>query len=196
MRKGKQHRRNGIAAKRAPPLLENGLLAPTAERLQHGPVIRQKRVIDEEGTRAVVWQGLDTIGIMLARGAISSRMHEAGTMFHSFFRKAGLDRLRSADLERVPVQLAGGRWWDGGGGSEAARLQIVSALDALGGVNSPGGSCAWSCLGLEMSLRRWAISANFGRRRIDHVVASGILIADLGILEAHWLPASGAGPIV
>jgi hypothetical protein len=114
-------------------------------------------------------------------------------MFHDLFRRAGLDRLWSADLERVPVQLAGGGAWGDGIGSDAARVQIVSALDALGGVNSPGGSCAWSILGLEMSLRQWALNANFATRRIDKDVAAGILIADLGILEAHWLPPSGSG---
>ena len=32
--------------------------------------------------------------------------------------------------------------------------------------------------------------ANWTTRRIEQHVAAGILIADLGILEAHWLPAS------
>jgi hypothetical protein len=168
-------------------MIEAGL-APTPERLRHGPVIRHKRQ-HEDGAAAMVWQGLDTIGAMLARGSITSGMHLAGAHFHDMFQLAGLDPMWSADPTRVPVQLAGAGVWANGRGSEAARLQIVSALDALGGINSPGGSCAWHILGCEMSLRRWSMTiATWATRRLDPATASGILIADLGVLEAHWFP--------
>ena len=175
-----------VSARRAVPV-EAGL-EPTPERQRHGPVVRQTRVI-EDGTRAMVWQGLDTISAMLVRGSITVGMHAAGSFFHDQFRLAGLDALWSADLTRVPVQLAsGGGIWGNGGGSEAARLQVVSALDALGGIKSPCGSCAWHVLGCEMSLTRWSLTAHWATRRINKVVASGVLIAGLGILEAHWAP--------
>ena len=107
--------------------------------------------------------------------------------FHDTFRRAGLDGLYAGDPCRVPVQLsAGSRVWNHTGGSEPARLQVMTALDALGGVQSPGGSCAWYVLGCEMSLRRWSLTANWAARRIDHKIAAGILVADLGILQAHW----------
>ena len=77
---------------------------------------------------------------MLVRGSITPSMHSAGALFHDLFRVAGLDAMWSADPTRVPVQLSGGRIWANGGGSEAARLQIASALDALGGITSPGGA--------------------------------------------------------
>jgi hypothetical protein len=168
-------------------LMAESSLALTPERLRHGPVVRQPRLIDDEAAPSIVWQGLDTLAIMLARGSISDAMKEAGDCFHDHFRRAGLDGLRAADLTRVPVQLRGpAALWEQRHGSEAARLQILSALDALGGMQEPGGSCAWYVLGCEMSLKRWALTANWASRRIDHVVASGILIADLGILKAHW----------
>jgi hypothetical protein len=161
-------------------------LAPTPERLRHGPVVRKPRLIEDKAAAPMVWQGLDTLAIMLARGSINEAMKKAGDCFHDHFRRAGLDGLRAADPTRVPVHLRGSGVFPRHHGSEAARLQIHSALDALGGMLEPGGSCAWYVLGCEMSLKRWALTANWASRRIDHVVASGILIADLGILRAHW----------
>jgi hypothetical protein len=183
---GEMTKRRGISARRT-ALVEAGL-GPTPERLQHGPVVRQARLLDD-GARAMVWQGLDTISAMLAKGSINLQMYAAGSFFHDQFRLAGLDAMWSADPTRVPVQLASGGVWAKDGGSEEARLQIISALDALGGIKSPAGSCAWAILGLEMSLNRWARTATWSSRRIEHVAASGILIAALGILEAHWAPA-------
>jgi hypothetical protein len=72
-------------------------------------------------------------------------------------------------------------------GSEAARLAVISALDALGGVQSPGpGSCAWYVLGCELPLTRWALEIGWGTRRVSRLAASGVLLADLGILRAHY----------
>ena len=160
-------------------------LQPTSERQSHGPVVRQTRLL-EDGARAIVWQSVDTVTAMLANGSITVAMHSAGAFFHDQFRLAGLDAMWSADPTRTPVQLASGGGWGNGGGSEAARLQVSSALGALGGVKSPCGSCAWHILGCEMSLTRWSLTARWGARRIDRVAASGVLIAGLGILEAHW----------
>jgi hypothetical protein len=178
-------KRRGISARRV-AMVEAGL-QPTPERQRHGPVVRQTRLL-EDGARAIVWQGLDTISAMLARGSITVGMHSAGSYFHDQFRLAGLDGMWSADPTRVPVQLASGGVWGHGGGSEIARLQITSALDALGGIKSPCGSCAWNILGCEMSLTRWSLTAQWGARRIDKVAASGVLIGALAILEAHWSP--------
>ena len=179
-------KRRGISARRG-AMVEAGL-APTPERLQHGPVVRQARLL-EDGARAMVWQGLDTVSAMLARGSITVGMHSAGMLFHDQFRLAGLDALYSADPTRVPVQLASGSGiWGHGGGSEEARLQIISALDALGGIGRPAGSCAWAILGCEMSLNQWSRTARWAARRVDRVAAAGILIAALGMLEAHWAP--------
>ena len=69
-------------------------------------------------------------------------------------------------------------------GSEAARLAVNGAIDALGGRASPGGSCAWHVLGCEMPLTRWVIG--YSGRRISRLAASGILLTDLGILSAYF----------
>jgi hypothetical protein len=165
-------------------------LDPTPERLRRGPVVRQLRSIEDADGRVrreYVWQGLDLMAIMLERGSISERMQLAGNHFREQFRLAGLDALFAADPTRLPVQLSrGAQLRLGVAGSEEARLQITSALDALGGPQSPPGSCAWFCLGCEWSLRRWATSTSWAKGRIDHRVAAGILIGGLSILQIHW----------
>jgi hypothetical protein len=114
-------------------------------------------------------------------------MAAAGETFHDAFRRAGLDSMAAANPQRVPVQLSSGRGlWRAPGGNERARLAVAGALVALGGYASPGGSCAWHVLGCEWSLRQWATSVNWAKGRIDHAVARGILIADLGVLEGHF----------
>jgi hypothetical protein len=52
----------------------------------------------------------------------------------------------------------------GGGGpgdvTEAqvdARRRLGKALDALGGLGSPAGSCVWHVVGLQRSIREWAL---------------------------------------
>jgi hypothetical protein len=164
---------------------------PTAERRRQAPLVRRTVAIEDEAGRTrltMVWSGPSTLDRLYDAGRISLAMRRAGEEFHDFFRLAGLDRMRAADPGRVPVQLqGGGPRPGGGGGSEAARLQVATALDALGGWQSPAGSCAWHVLGCEMSLRAWANSSmSWARGRIDHAVACGIMIACLSILEGIW----------
>ena len=123
---------------------------------------------------------------MLARGSITIKMRQAGDHFHDLFRASSLDGLYSADPNRIPVQLNTSRVWLNGGGNEAARLSVLSGLDALGGMQSPGGSCAWHVLGCEMPLKTWALSCGWAGRRVDKAIAAGILIADLGILKEYY----------
>jgi hypothetical protein len=71
-------------------------------------------------------------------------------------------------------------------GNEAARLSVVSALDALGGLHSPGGACAWHVLGCETTIEKWALTSGWANRRITRDMAAGILVSALGILKAHY----------
>lgn len=156
----------------------------TPERRRHGVVVHAHRFIEADSEVRAVWQGLDTTGIMLTRGSITEVMKRAGDLFHDNFQRAGLDGLHAGDLTRSPG--GGGHLQREGNGAAAARKRIIAALDALGGVDTPGGSCAWHCLGLEESLRMWAARPGWSERRINHVTAAGILIADLGILVRYW----------
>jgi hypothetical protein len=57
--------------------------------------------------------------------------------------------------------------------------------EALGGIGSPAGSCVWHVVGLQRSVREWAIRQGWGGRPVRHEQAQGILIAALGMLAAH-----------
>jgi hypothetical protein len=57
--------------------------------------------------------------------------------------------------------------------------------EALGGVASPAGSCVWHVVGLQRSVREWAMRQGWGGRPVRQEQAQGILVAALGMLAAH-----------
>jgi hypothetical protein len=63
---------------------------------------------------------------------------------------------------------------------------VNKAMAALGGISSPAGSCVWHVVGLQRSVREWAIRQGWGGRPVRQEQAQGILIASLGILTAHF----------
>jgi len=67
-----------------------------------------------------------------------------------------------------------------------ARRRIGGALDALGGLGSPAGSCVWHVVGLQRSIREWAMRQGWGGRPIGEKPAQGVLIAALGVLARHY----------
>jgi hypothetical protein len=69
---------------------------------------------------------------------------------------------------------------------ETARRAVWEAILAVGGLGSPAGSCLWHVLGWESSLKEWALERGWSGRRVSQEAASGILIAALGALEAHF----------
>ena len=69
---------------------------------------------------------------------------------------------------------------------ESAREHVWRAVVAVGGPASPGGSCLWHVVGWERSLKEWALEQGWNGRRISQETASGILVAALGALEAHY----------
>jgi hypothetical protein len=66
-----------------------------------------------------------------------------------------------------------------------ARRRVHEAMAALGGISSPGGSCVWHVVGLQRSVREWALHRGWGGRPVRQEQAQGILIAALGILVAY-----------
>jgi len=156
-------------------------LLPTRERYTHGPIERLAAPIrDANEDLARPLKGLDTLSCMVREGTITDKEKRAGDKFHRYFRLAMLDRLYAADTTRLPVILAGNGHRVEIFGDEAARLQVRGALDALGG-QTLAASCAWYVLGCEMSLARWSVIAQLHRKQ-----ASGILLADLGILRSYF----------
>jgi hypothetical protein len=66
------------------------------------------------------------------------------------------------------------------------RRRVHAALQALGGINSPAGSCVWHVVGLQQSVRAWAMRQGWSGRPIRQEQAQGILIAALGVLARHF----------
>jgi hypothetical protein len=57
--------------------------------------------------------------------------------------------------------------------------------ESLGGLTSPAGSCVWDVVGLQRSVREWAMRQGWGGRPVRQEQAQGILIAALGVLANH-----------
>jgi hypothetical protein len=162
---------------------------PTPERLSHGPIERLDRAIaDVQGTASRPYRALDTLAIMERRGSITAGMRQAGEDFRARFAIAQLDPLRALDLSQF--RLGENRPQVGDKGRdlriEAARDAVWRAIQAIGGMASPAGSCVWHVIGWERSLKAWALEQGWNGRRVSQETASGILVAALGALEAHY----------
>jgi hypothetical protein len=67
-----------------------------------------------------------------------------------------------------------------------ARRRIGAAIDALGGFGSPAGGCIWHVVGMQRSIREWAMRQGWGGKPICERQAHGILVAALGMLARHY----------
>ena len=162
---------------------------PTPERRQHGAIERLERAIgDAAGHPSRPYRAVDTLAIMQRRGSITAGMRQAGEDFRARFALAHLDPLRAVDLSRLRLGERSLRP-EGDGPAlriEAARGAVWRAIQAVGGIASPAGSCLWHVLGWERSLKEWALQQGWSGRRVSQESASGILIAALGALESHF----------
>jgi hypothetical protein len=70
---------------------------------------------------------------------------------------------------------------------------LGEALYARRGLASPAGSCVWHVVGLQRSVREWAMRQGWGGRPVNEKHAQGILIAALGVLAGHYGYASSGG---
>ena len=170
-------------------LVENVAVMPTPERYNHAIVERLERPIaDESGRPARPYRAVDTLGAMERRGSITASMRQAGEDFRTRFATAQLDPLRAPDWSRLRVGGSSRFKADDGPGLriEGARNAVWRAIMAVGGIGSPAGSCLWHVVGWERSLKEWALEQGWNGRRVSQEAASGILIAALGALEAHF----------
>jgi hypothetical protein len=151
-----------------------------AVRRRVGPLeLEEVREVDPDGRIVVHHRTVDTLGKMLRASTITPEMHDAARAFQADFAIANLDPIRARPLLRVS-----------GSGHEPclserqidARRQVHEAMHALGGINSPAGSCVWHVVGLQRSLREWAIRQGWSGRSIRQEQAQGILVAALGVL--------------
>ena len=172
-------------------------MGPSKWRLQHGGFSEAVREADPEtGVPVQHRRAVDTLGAMQANGTITAEMFEAGGIFRRQFRSAMLHGLRAMPLIRIV----------GGGGDciteqqIAARDRVASAMEVLGGSDSAAGSCVWHVVGLECSVREWAMRQGWGGRTVPATQAQGMLVAALSVLASHYglvrgtRPASAAKP--
>ena len=139
--------------------------------------VREK---DPDGRIVVHHRTVDTLGKMLRSGTINEAMHDAAKDFQASFIIANLAPLRALPILRVPGT---GREPDLNGRQLHARRRVHEAMETLGGISSPAGSCVWHVVGLQRSVREWAIRQGWGGRAVRQEQAQGILVAALGMLE-------------
>jgi len=171
-----------------PSSIPGDLIPP--ERLRQGPVeLLPQPIADDAGHPARPYRAVDTLALMERRGSITPAMRQAAEDFRARFATAQLDPLRAVDLSRLRLgerTLRPDSGGDPGLRIEAARRAVWQAIRAVGGIASPGGSCLWHVVGWERSLKEWALEQGWSGRRVSQEAASGILIAALGALEAHF----------
>jgi hypothetical protein len=148
-----------------------------------GRELEEVREKDPEGRIVVHHRTVDTLGKMLGAGTITHEMHDAAKGFQATFIVANLDPIRALPVLRVPGT---GREPELNERQLDARRRVHEALQALGGISSPAGSCVWHVVGLQRSVREWAIRQGWGGRPVRQEQAQGILVAALGVLAAHF----------
>lgn len=178
--------KRGGRAKGTAPEAEGAI---TAERRQHDLIeVSTHPIADQAGRPARPYRLVDTLQIMERRGSITAAMRQAGADFRARFAQAQLDPLRAIDLSRLRLGERSTRRDREAPGLriEAARRAVWVAIQSVGGIASPAGSCLWHVLGWERSLKEWALEQGWNGRRVSQEAASGILAAALGALETHF----------
>jgi hypothetical protein len=170
----------------AGPALEPDLVPPPFERGQHGdPIVRREKTIaDSDGRIGHPWVAVGLLLRLHDRGRISDDELAAGYRFRTDFDRGHLDQLRVPDLARVRVDITRlrrelpTRVCD-------AQERVLDAVNALGGLSSPAGSCCWHVVGEDVPLRTWVLT-RYTIRRITENQAPGVLFAALGCLTAYY----------
>jgi hypothetical protein len=147
-----------------------------------GCQLEEVREKDPEGRIVYHHRTVDTLGKMLKAGTITQEMHDAAKDFQAAFIVANLDPLRALPILRVPGT---GRAPDLNDRQLHARRRVHQALQALGGLSSPAGSCVWHVVGLQRSSREWAMRQGWCGKPVRQEQAQGILVAALGVLAGH-----------
>jgi len=144
-----------------------------------GRELEEVRERDPDGRAVYHHRTVDTLGKMLRSGTITQEMHDAAKDLQADFIVANFDPLRALPILRVP---GNGREPDLNERQLDARRRVHEALQALGGISSPAGSCVWHVVGLQRSVREWAMRQGWGGRPVRQEQAQGILVAALGVL--------------
>src|ERR687891_336695 len=110
-----------------------GPLVPTKGTVEHRE-LEAVREVDPDGRILVHHRTVDTLGRMRRSEAIDEAMHDAARAFQADFAIASLDPIRATPALRLPGTGFGP---DLNERQIDARRRVHSALEALGGINSP-----------------------------------------------------------
>jgi hypothetical protein len=174
-------RRRATRAERADEVAS--ALSPQKPARPSGRQLEDIREADPDGRIVVHHRTVDTLGKMLRSGTITQEMHNAARGFQAAFIVANLDPIRALPILRVP---GNGREPDLNERQLDARRRVHDALQALGGISSPAGSCVWHVVGLQRSVREWGMREGWNDRPVRQEQAQGILVAALGVLAAQF----------
>jgi hypothetical protein len=108
--------------------------------------------------------------MMLRKGTITAAMRQAGDDFHALFLRAALEPLRAADLHRLP--RSGAQVPTENVDQMDAHRRVWRALEAVGGIASPAGSCVWHILGCDWTIKDWALRQGWGGRPLSQEQAA------------------------
>jgi hypothetical protein len=147
-----------------------------------GRDLEEVREKDPDGRIVVHHRTDDTLGKMLRSGTITPEMYDAAKDFQAAFIVANLDPLRALPILRVPGTA---RAPDVNERQLHARNRVHKALQALGGISSPAGSCVWHVVGLQRSVREWAMRQGWRGQPVEQKQATGMFVAALGVLAWH-----------
>jgi hypothetical protein len=98
-------------------------------------------------------------------------------------------RARCVVAEADPLHAAipaAGRWPGDLTDAQVDARGVGGALDALDGLGSPAGYCVWHVVGLQRSIREWAMRQGWGGKPVHVEQAQWILVAGLGVLARHY----------
>jgi hypothetical protein len=146
-----------------------------------GRDVEEVPVTDIDGRTVVRHRTVDSLRKLLRSGAVSEAMYDAGRAFQRDFQLAGLDPIRA----RPWVLPTGGGAPGLAEGQLDARRRVHRALEAAGGIGSPGGSCLWHVLGCGCSVRQWSIRRGWSGRPIRQEQAVGVVMTVLGVLAGR-----------
>jgi uncharacterized protein DUF6456 len=157
---------------------------PSRYRQQHDRVERVvEQIADAQGSIGDPWRTIGLLNRWEREKRITPEMRQAGDRFRELFHQAALDPLHAADISRVPI--VGARFVFHSGNIRAQNA-IADAMEALGGHQAHGASCAWYVLGCDHSLSQWVLRMGWAGHRASALSeARGMLKTALEVLARH-----------
>ena len=162
--------------------MESSVMPPTAERMQHDPVIvSAKQISDHDGNIGSPFRVVSVIPMLFERKAINADQARAAIEYMDDFDTGHLHPIQAAQYE----QRGKGRE-ELSNNVMRARNRIWKARESLG-MGSPVERSAWAILGMRYSFKEW-VDREGGF--CSEETAKRLLIAALHRLAEHY----GYGP--